>query len=163
MRIIGPNHPLVYKKSFCPLFHINKSDVVVANADARWCHLCFRKTRTHKLLLYILDDKWALNFAHYTCSIPIQRPRMLGQKTIRASHSLPTSVFLHSLLAQAKKTKAFVASKRYHLIISAYTYLKRICRWLDENGAKYNGGAGVGAGGICGGGSSMWLLYTASE
>jgi hypothetical protein len=53
---------------------------------------------------------------------------MLGQKTLRASHSLPTSVFLRSLLAQAKKTKAFVARKRYHLIISAYTYLKRISR-----------------------------------
>jgi hypothetical protein len=82
----------------------------------------------HKVSVYVLDDKGALNFAHYTCSMPIQRPRMLGQKTLRAYHSLPTSVFLHSLLAQARKTKAFVASKRYHLIISAYTYLKRISR-----------------------------------
>ena len=53
---------------------------------------------------------------------------MLGQKALRAFHSVPTSVFLHSLLAQAKKTKAFVASKGYHLIIGAYTYLKRISR-----------------------------------
>lgn len=38
------------------------------------------------------------------------------------------------------------------MIISAYTYLKRISRWLDKNKAKYNRGAGVGAREICGGG-----------
>jgi hypothetical protein len=129
MRIIGPkSSSRVQVIVFAPLFYINKSDVVVANADARWCNFYFTETRTHKVLVYIWGDKEALNFALFTCSIPIERPRMLGQKTLRASLSLPTSVFLRSLVVQTKKIKAFVASKQYHLIISAYTYLKRISR-----------------------------------
>jgi hypothetical protein len=73
------------------------------------------------MLAYSWDHKEARIFVHYTCPMFINRPRMLGQMTLSASHSLPTFVFPHSILAQANKTKSFVASKRYHLIISVYT------------------------------------------
>jgi len=46
MRIIGPkSSSRVQVIVFAPIFHINKSDVVVANADARWCHFYFRRNK----------------------------------------------------------------------------------------------------------------------